>query len=73
MSQLCREGEGSCESKNCLEAVGRQFLPGDIRISRRALWVAFIVLKNCENKMGDFRKGVLAIVESDLSSNPTSQ
>ena len=25
--------------KNCLETVGRQFLPRDIKMSRRALWV----------------------------------
>ena len=29
-------GEGNCESKNCLETMGRQFLPRDIKMSRRA-------------------------------------
>ena len=32
-------GEGNCESKiNCLETMGRQFLPRDIKMSRRPLW-----------------------------------
>ena len=31
-------GEDNCEFKNCLETVGRQNLPRDIKMSRRALW-----------------------------------
>ena len=31
-------GRGSLRVKNCLETVGRQFLPRDINLSRRARW-----------------------------------
>ena len=44
--------------KNCLEAMGRQFLPRDIKMSRKALWVIRGVLVG------------LQIVESLVMSPP---
>ena len=35
-------GRGYLRVKNCPETVGRQFLPRDINLSRRALWVSIV-------------------------------